>query len=78
MYARTPLPYHLNPPPRVRLPLSCFCCSAPPASEEQEVASELEESFSWKDVLKHVLRLRNDNKLSEGIVMIEVNAGHSC
>lgn len=37
-----------------------------PASEEKEVASESEETFSWKNVLKDVLRLRKEDKLSEG------------
>lgn len=45
---------------------SCGCVPPAPASEEHDVASEPEETFSWKNVLKDVLRLREENKLSEG------------
>ncbi|CAM9645161.1 unnamed protein product, partial [Hapterophycus canaliculatus] len=34
-------------------------------NKEDEVAAEPEETFSWKDVLKDILRLRKDDKLSE-------------
>lgn len=46
---------------------SCGCVPLAPAGEELDIASEPEETFSWKNVLKDVLRLREEKKLSEGI-----------
>lgn len=45
------------------------CPSSAPASEEPEnedSKGEAEDDFTWKDVLKAVLRLRQNDKLSEG------------
>lgn len=45
------------------------CPSLAPASEEPEnedSRGEAEDGFTWKDVLKAVLRLRQKDKLSEG------------
>lgn len=48
-------------------------CSPAHASEDKEVAADpevvanSEGTFSWKDVLKDVLRLRNGGMFSEGI-----------
>lgn len=54
-------------------PRSVVMCSPAHESEDKEVKADTEvmadpaETFSWKDVLKDVLRLRNGGMLSEGI-----------
>lgn len=54
-----------------RLALLCAMVSVfdPPvsASGQEDLTSEPEDTFSWKNVLKDVLRLRKEDRLSEGM-----------
>lgn len=56
-----------------RLIYASLLCSPVSAREKKEATTEPGDTFSWKDVLRDILRLRQDDKLSEG----NVNAIHA-
>ena len=58
-----------TPPTPVRL---SWCYPPVPASGKTVDAPDPEETFSWKNVLKDVLRLRKEDKLSEGILCFQL------